>query len=172
MSSSIPQAVTPLKKALGEPYLQLQLTQHIPAVLPMEFAQEALVVGADTLTPIPNMPACVLGLLNRRSRVFWVVDLSQVLGLPAHTTNVQFYNIVLTKVGKRSLGLVVPDVRGVERFASAAIRSPIGAVPPAMVPFLRGCICLPAQKDILLVLDPEAIINGAISPSSLGTSSL
>jgi positive phototaxis protein PixI len=168
MSSVIPQAVTPLKKALGAPYLQLELTQRIPAVLPMEHAQEALVVAVDTLTPIPNMPAGVLGLLNRRSRIFWVVDLSQVLGLAAHSTNVQSYNIVLTQVGKRSLGLVVPEVKGVQRFSSEAVRSPIGAVSPAMVPFLRGCICLPERKDILLVLDPEAIINGALSSASPG----
>lgn len=168
MSSSIPQITMPLKKALGEPYLQLQLTQNIPAVLPMEHAQEALVVDTDTLTPIPNMPACVLGLLNRRSRVFWVVDLSQVLGLAAHNTNVQSYNIVLAQVGKRSLGLVVPEVRGVQRFQSAIVRSPIGAVSPAMVPFLRGCICLPERKNILLVLDSEAIVGGALSSASLG----
>lgn len=155
---------TSLKEALGEPYLQLQLTQNVLATLPMEHAQEALVVAADTLTPIPNMPAAVLGLLNRRSRVFWVVDLSQVLGLSAYRTNVQQYNIILVRVGNRPLGLVVPEVEGVRRFSSAAVRSPVGAVAPAMVPFLRGCI--PQQQDILLVLDPEAIIKAAVSTPS------
>jgi positive phototaxis protein PixI len=153
-----------LKEALGEPYLQLQLTQNVLAVLPMEHAQEALVVAADTLTPIPNMPASVLGLLNRRSRVFWVVDLSQVLGLSACRTNVQQYNIILVRVGNRPLGLVVPEVEGVRRFSAAEVRSPVGAVSPAMVPFLRGCI--PQQQDILLVLDPEAIIKAAVSTPS------
>ncbi len=162
-----PQA-SPLKEALGEPYLQLQLTQQIPALLPMEHAQEALVIPADTLTPIPNMPASVLGLLNRRSRVFWVIDLSQVLGLSAHNTNVQQYNIVLIRIGQRPLGLVVPAVLGVQRFTAAMVRSPIGAVSPAMVPFLRGCV--PQQQDILLVLDPEAVINSALSSSNLSVS--
>ena len=159
-----PQTIS-LKEALGEPYLQLQLTQKVLAVLPMEHAQEALVVAADTLTPIPNMPAAVLGLLNRRSKVFWVVDLSQILGLPAFRTNVQQYNIILVRVGKRPLGLVVPKVEGVKRFSAAIVRSPIGAISPAMVPFLRGCI--PQEQDILFVLDPEAIIKAALSTSSV-----
>lgn len=160
--------VMPLKEALGEPYLHLQLTQQVPAILPMEYAQEALVIPADTLTPIPNMPARVLGLLNRRSRVFWVVDLSQVLGLTAHSTNVQQYNVVLVRMEQRPLGLVVPAVQGVQRFVAAEVRSPIGAVSPAMVPFLRGCI--PQQQDVLLVLDPEAIIRQAVSTPGVALS--
>jgi len=40
------------------------------------YLQEVLVVRL-VITQIPNMPGCVLGLLNQRNRVLWVIDYTE-----------------------------------------------------------------------------------------------
>ena len=106
------------------------------------------------------MPNCVLGLLNQSSRVFWVVDLAQMLDLKPLETDVQQYNIVIVRVGTIPLGLVVRDVKGVIRIIEDSIQSPIGTVAPGLVPYLRGCLL--QQKGVLLILDTPAIVNSSI----------
>jgi len=46
----------------------------------MKQVQKVLVLLPKRLAPMPNMPACILGLTNRRSRVLWVADLANLLG--------------------------------------------------------------------------------------------
>ncbi|KAI9131081.1 chemotaxis protein CheW [Acaryochloris sp. CCMEE 5410] len=151
---------SPLQEGLGDPYLKLRLSDSVPVALPMEAAREVIVVPVEQISPIPNMPTCVLGLLNQRSRVFWVVDLSIMLGYSGLMTNARQYNVAILQVGQVPLGLAVPIIQGVTRFPSDTIQSPIGTVAPNIAPYLRGC--LPEEKEILLVLDPDAIVNSSV----------
>jgi positive phototaxis protein PixI len=147
-------------RAIGDPYLKLQLTPQRAVVLPMEQAQEAIAVPANRVTPMPNMPACVLGLLNQKSRVIWVIDLAQLLGLQTQVLTLQQYNIAIIRIGKKPLGLVVPEINGIVRFANETLISPIGEVSPELTPYLRGCFS--QGQEMLWALDPEAIINSPI----------
>lgn len=148
------------KKAIGDPFLKVQLTAQQLAVLPMAQAQEAIAIPASRVTPMPNMPACVLGLLNHKSRVIWVVSLPQMLGLESQNLNVQQYNIAIIRSGKTSLGLVVPAIQGVVRHSIDTIQSPVGEVLPELTPFLRGCLM--QDRETLWVFDPEAIIHSPL----------
>lgn len=147
-------------RTLGDTYLKFQLEQQTPAILSMEHAQEVLIVPAGRITPMPNMPECVLGLLNRRNRVLWVIDLAQMLQLQPLDTNVQQYHIVIIRVGQVPLGLVVQEVKGVTRFTLDCIQSPMGLVTSGLTPYVHGCIL--QQKEIILVLDAEAIVHSPI----------
>jgi len=151
---------SPLQEGLGDPYLRLRLSDNVPVALPMAAAREVLVMSMEQITPIPNMPACVLGLLNQRSRVIWVVDLSIMLGYVGFTANTRQFNIVIFQVDQVPLGLAVPIVQGIARFPLETIQSPIGTVASNIAPYLRGC--LPDEREVLLVLDPDAIINASI----------
>lgn len=151
---------SPLQEGLGDPYLRLRLSESVPIMIPMEAAREVLVVPVEQITPIPNMPNCILGLLNQRSRVFWVVDLSIMLGYAGLTANVRQFNIVILQAEQIPLGLAVPAVQGVTRFPADIIQSPLGTVAPNIAPYLRGC--LPEEQEILLVLDPDAIVNASV----------
>lgn len=146
-----------LQEGVGDPYLKLQLGTDISTAIPMVAIREVLVVNAEQISPIPNMPSCVVGLLNQRSRVFWVADLSTILGLEPLNIATRQYNIVIIESGAIPLGLAVPTVKGVMRFPAELIQSPIGSVSPSIAPYLRGC--LPQEQDILLVLDPDAILD-------------
>ena len=148
------------QKAIGDAYLEFKLEQHTTAVLSMEYAQEVVVVPFGRITPIPRMSSYIRGLLNRRNKLLWVIDLAQMLGLQPVDANVQQYNIAIIRVGQIPLGLMVREVKGVTRFPRDSIQSPLGTVVANMTPYLQGCIL--QQMQILLVLDPEAIVN---SPS-------
>lgn len=143
-----------------KPYLQLQLGQNIPAVLSMENTQEVFTVASKKITPMPNMPEFFVGLLNQRSRIFWVVNFPQMLGLPSVDINLQQYSLALIRANKVPLGLVVPAIKGVVRLVIEEIQSPIGNVAPGLVPYLQGCLL--QDNKILLVLDPEAIVAAPI----------
>ena len=150
----------PLKaKNQGDTYLKFQLAKQTPAVLSMTQAQEVILLAPSRLTPMPNMPAYVMGLLNRRYRVLWVIDLARMLRLPGVETNIQQYNIVIIRNQSATLGLIVTTVEGVIRLTSECIQSPLEQVSSSIVPYLRGCIL--QEQEILLLLDAEVIMRNA-----------
>src|SRR5918997_3961328 len=114
------------KKNLGDTYLKFQFGQQTPAVLSMSRAQEVVVLPVERLTPMPNMPPYVMGLLNRRSRVLWLVDLARMLNLPGVETNVQHYNVVIISNESMSLGVIVQSVEGIVRLMPESLHSPLG----------------------------------------------
>jgi positive phototaxis protein PixI len=148
------------QKKTGDPYLKVLLQAGQAAVLPMGQAQEAIAIPASRVTPMPNMPACVLGLLNHKSRVIWVVSLPQMLGLEFQSLNVQQYNLAIIRSGKTLLALVVPEIQGVVRFDIDMVQSIEGEVLPEQVPYLRGCLI--QAQETLWVLDADSIIQAPI----------
>jgi positive phototaxis protein PixI len=144
----------------GESYLKFQLDPQTSAVFSMNHTQEVVAVPVQSIAAMPNMPGCILGLMNRRSRVLWVIDLAHMLGLQPLDTNARQYNVVIIRVGSVVLGLVVQSVKGAVRLMPEQIRSPLGQVSTGLIPYLRGCIL--QQGEILLVLDAEAIVQSSI----------
>jgi len=148
------------QKAVGDAYLKFRLGQQTPAVFSMKHVQEALILPVHRLTPMPNMPACMLGLMNRRSRVMWVVDLAQLLGLPVLDTSARQYSLVMIRVGSIPLGLGVQKIEGISWLTAESIQPPPGQAPSGLLPYLRGCVL--QQKEILLVLNAEAVVQSSI----------
>jgi twitching motility protein PilI len=142
-------------------YLRLQLDAQTQAVIPMKQMQEVVVVPIERITSIPNMPDCVFGLLNQRSRVFWVIELPRLLELSPLDPQLTEYNIAIVRADNIPMGLVVQQILGVMRFSEELIQSPIGAVAPGVSPYLRGCL-LQRGEGILLVLDAIAIVNAPV----------
>ena len=123
---------------LQDTYLRFQLEQHTPAILAVEYVQEVLIVPIGRLTPMPNMPKHMLGLLNRRNRVLWVIDLAQMLNLQAFDADTRQYNIAIIRVGQVPLGLVVHAVKDVARFTHDSVQSVQRLVTSALAPYLLG----------------------------------
>jgi twitching motility protein PilI len=119
----------------------------------MKHTQEAILVPIESVTSMPNMPPCILGLMNWRSRIIWVVDLPRMLNLESLDYRVRQYSAIVIRVESLLLGLVVQEIKGTIRFVADEIHSPI-------VPYLCGCVV--QQKEILLVLDSQAIVQSSI----------
>jgi positive phototaxis protein PixI len=161
---------------IGDLYLRFQLTPEIPALLPMTRVQEALLVPAAAISPLPNLPAFMIGMMNARDRVFCVVDLAQLLGLPSMTMNPRDYQVVIIQLpgtepesidsfigsSKPSLGLAVRQIKGVARFEKENLISSPHHAPKCLEPYVLGCFS--EANEQILVLDPVSIV---IAPSKI-----
>ncbi|QMS90915.1 purine-binding chemotaxis protein CheW [Nostoc edaphicum CCNP1411] len=159
-STNITLASKPTQNNLADGYLKFQLNQQTTAVLSMKHTQEAILVPVESITSMPNMPPCILGLMNWRSRIIWVVDLPKMLNLESLDYRLRQYNVIVIQVESLVLGLVVQEIKGTTKFIVDEIHSPIGQVTSSLVPYLCGCVV--QQEEILLVLDAQAIVQSSI----------
>ncbi|NWF58463.1 MAG: purine-binding chemotaxis protein CheW [Fischerella sp.] len=159
-NSKLTLASKPTHNNLEDGYLRFQLNKQAPAVLSMRYTQEAIVVPVESVTSMPNMPVCILGLMNWRSHIVWVVDLPRMLNLESLDNRFRQFSIIIIRVESVLLGLVVQEIKGTTKFMPDEIRSPVGQVASSLVPYLRGCVV--QQKEILLVLDAQAIVQSSI----------
>ncbi|MEO1069035.1 MAG: chemotaxis protein CheW [Cyanobacteria bacterium J06638_6] len=146
------QALSPLTHS----YLRFSLGAQA-ALLPTRQVQEAVATPAARITPMPNMPAAMLGLINRRSRVLWVVDLALLLGVPTAYPNSQQYNLVLMQIGAVVLGLRVSQIDGILSLPPQHLQPVTTHMPSGLVPFLRGCVL--QDGEIILCLDGESLLR-------------
>ncbi|MEZ6116003.1 MAG: chemotaxis protein CheW [Pirellulaceae bacterium] len=81
-----------------------------------EFGVEILRVqeikGFTRVTPIPNMPACIKGVMNLRGTVVPIVNLRSKFNMPEAEYN-QFSVIIVVNVEQKVMGLVVDAVSDV-----------------------------------------------------------
>ena len=149
-----------LQPKLGDAYLKLQLDLTTVSALLLDHIQEVLVIPVEQITFMPNMPDCVLGLINRRNKVLWLVDFPQMMGLESLERDVRQYHIAIARLENVLLGLAVKQVRGVIRLTAAEIESPQDDDAPNLKPYLKGRFL--EQGESLMVLDAKAIINAPI----------
>jgi positive phototaxis protein PixI len=169
----LPELFQPVQ-VIGDPYLRFQLTPEIPVLLSMERVQEALVVPANSISPLPNLPAFSIGLMNARDRVFLVVDLAQILGLPPLPINPRNYQVIViqssemgtdSSESRKYIGLAVQRVRGVARFETGQLQSLTHGFPSCLAPYLLGSFGPETEQDAeqeaeqILVLDADSIVN-------------
>ncbi|MEO0768490.1 MAG: chemotaxis protein CheW [Cyanobacteria bacterium J06649_4] len=149
----------PDRQIIGEAYLKFQLAPRVPAVFAARAVEEATVLPTGQVTAIPNMPPCMLGLVNRRNRVLWIANLVRLLGMPVPDRPRQQYSIVIVKSGS-SLGLMVDAIDGIVHLPAQSLQPPPAQVNPILVPYLRGCAV--QDEQILLVLDAEAVLQSSV----------
>lgn len=86
--------------------------------------------GFSRITPIPNTPSYIRGVMNLRGTVVPIVDLRIKFGMPQAECN-QFTVIIVVTVGTKVVGLVVDAVSDVLNIVKSEIES---------APELGGCI--------------------------------
>jgi positive phototaxis protein PixI len=111
--STLIQSPTKPPRLAGNAYLRFQVSPDQVVLLPMTQVQEVLALPVMRLTSMPNMPACVSGLMNRRSRVLWVIDLAQLLGITDTILNRHEHNLIIIHTGAIVLALCVQQIKGI-----------------------------------------------------------
>ena len=146
----------------GDAYIRFQLTSDITALLSMEQIQESLVVETEKITPLPNMPRSVIGIMSSRDRVFCVFDLAQLLALPSSLISPRQYQVIVVEVAEilysqQSIycGLAVAHLQGITRVTPEQLQSPPPDLAPSLASFILGC--LGGEKPQELLLDLKAI---------------
>jgi positive phototaxis protein PixI len=158
--SDILQLSAPEKKKLGTPHLKVWLDQEMPAAIAMNDAHAAMAIEPSRISPMPNMPSHVVGMLAHRSRVIWTIDLAKMLNLTPVNLRQPKLNVILLEVDRQMLACLVPRVDSVMRFMPEEVISPLGNFSAELVPYLQGW--LPYSRDILLVLSARALVTAPL----------
>lgn len=158
-ASNLKLSVTQPQKTLGDGYLQFQLNKGTTAVFSIEFTQEVVVLPIEAITSIPNTSELMLGLMNWRNRLIWVVDLPRMFGLESHLSRIRQCNIITIDHEAETIGLMVPEIKGTVRLNSATIQSAHNQVAPHILPYLKGCIW--HEDELNLVLNIQAILKSS-----------
>lgn len=121
-----------------------------------EYAIEILRVqeikGLSRITPLPNTPPYLKGVMNLRGTVVPIVDLRAKFGLP-ETTYGRFTVIIIVTIGKKIMGLVVDAVNDVLNIAPNEVEAAPDLGPGLDTSFMAGMAKTGERLITLLNID-------------------
>lgn len=117
--------------------------------------------GYTDITPLPNVPAYVKGMLNLRGTVLPVLDLRSRFGIP-EVPYTKFTVIVIANVGTRVVGLIVDSVSDVLTVAREEIEPAPDFGTPANANLVSGMIKNNDRLAVLLDLDRILSLDASV----------
>jgi purine-binding chemotaxis protein CheW len=132
--------------------------------LPLEQVVEVFRIVA--VTPLPEVPPWVRGVMDVRGRVIPVIDLRVKLGMPDRTPDLST-PIVVVETGGVPAGLVTDEVVEVLALPDAALERSHHAAGSVRV---VTSVARPGGR-LVIVLDTEALCEGAHDLAGLGSHS-
>lgn len=115
----------------------------------------------EGLTRIPYVPDFVLGVINVRGTVLWVVDIRQFLNVPKQKDST-FTCVILLTSGDKTCGLLVDGAPVVRKIPPSHIQPPLSTLEAGKLDFIKGEY---QQKDgednvyVCILLDAEKILT-------------
>jgi purine-binding chemotaxis protein CheW len=137
-----------------------ELFNEIFAV-PIVDVREIILMTA--ITPVPQAPGFVDGVINLRGQIIPIVDLRRRFGLASISTNDDSRIIVVELSSSLIVGLIVDAVREVERIPAAAINPPPALVAGSIgAEYIKG---ISNHEDKMIIhIDMRKVFN----PDELG----
>jgi purine-binding chemotaxis protein CheW len=108
--------------------------------------------GYSAVTPIPNTPAYIRGVINLRGTVVPVVDLRAKFSMEATEYN-KFTVIIVVTVGEKVIGLVVDAVSDVLDIPAAEMRKAPDLGVRVDTRFISGMATIGERMTVLLDID-------------------
>jgi positive phototaxis protein PixI len=140
-------------------YLRVQLTPKNLVGFALDQTSEAIMIPSSRLAAMPNLPECVLGLVNHRNRILWTVDLAALLGFAPLDAFCPRYSAVVVRDAHQSLAFVVRELKGIWRTDAEVLPPP--KTFPHLLPVLAGVLY--QSPETLLLLDPVALLHASDS---------
>lgn len=151
---SEPPAIEPVEK-----FLRFWVSRDQSLLIAVQDITGVRTIAVSEILPVPHMNPCVLGIYNWRGEALWLVDLSQQMGFRPLPEQIQRFNSLMTIVvqqGKKSLGLVVPEVCEIEEHNPEELLLPSADLfPQALLPFIQGYFV----HDRSIVLDVSSVLK-------------
>ena len=123
--------------------------------------------GYAPVTPIPNVPPHVRGVMNLRGTVLPVIDLRMKFHLPAVEYN-KFTVIVIATVGQKAVGLLVDAVSDVLTVAAESLREAPDFGTAVDTRFINGVF--ESREHLAVALNLEELLSehelAAAAPSA------
>lgn len=108
------------------------------------------------ITPVPNSPSFVEGVINLRGQILPVVDLRKRFGLPPEATTTKNRILVVEAGPGLTLGLIVDAARQVERIPAEAMLPPPALLENSIgASYIRGISS--TEHGMLVHLDLQRI---------------
>jgi purine-binding chemotaxis protein CheW len=105
------------------------------------------------LTPIPCTPACVLGVMNARGKILWVIDIKKFFDLPEKGLT-DSKKVIVVQTEGMELGILADEALGVRSIT-------LGDLQPSLPTFtgVRAKCLRAVTKDSVAVLDVEGLLS-------------
>ncbi len=113
--------------------------------------------GALSITPIPNTPPHIKGVMNLRGTIIPVIDLRQKFSLEAGQANA-FTVIIVVKVGAKVMGLIVDGVSDVLNIPTSDIQATPDFGAQVDARFISGMA--KAGEKLVVLLDIDKVLGG------------
>lgn len=115
----------------------------------------------ESITPVPNSPDYVEGIVFTRGKVIPVINLRKRFGFPDKEIDIKTRLIVLSS-NDREIGLIVDSARDFEVFSEEAIQPVPEVLKTLSDKFLMGYVSL--QNKSILILNTEEILKLSEEP--------
>jgi purine-binding chemotaxis protein CheW len=131
----------------------------------LELARVREVCAVKELTPVPCVPAFVLGIINLRGEIHTVIDLKKFFELPEAGIT-ELNKIILLESGGTQLGILADAIRGVRRLPLAELQPALPTLTDIRADYLRGVtserlVLLEAAK---ILSDPRLLVEDRDEP--------
>ena len=137
----------------GNQYLTFTLGQEEYGV---EILKVQEIKGYSAITPIPNTPPYIKGVMNLRGTIIPVVDLRAKFGLAATEYN-QFTVIIVMRVGAKVMGVIVDAVSDVLNIPTTDIQAAPDFGAQVETRFIGGMA--KAGEKLVVLLEIEKVIG-------------
>ncbi|NEP55161.1 MAG: hypothetical protein F6K65_42815 [Moorea sp. SIO3C2] len=102
LQTLLPQLFTPSKVG-GDLFLRVQLTTDMTVGLSLDLVEEVQTIPVSRITPIPNMHEEILGLIQSKGYMFWLLDLPRLLGFSSLQDRRRQYEMIMINLQSSSL---------------------------------------------------------------------
>ncbi len=90
-------------------FFQVRLRQETSLLIPLANTVEVVILDRQKICPIPGVAPNLLGVVNQRGQLLWILDLSELLGMAQTSTRLPLLEklsvLVLTAEPLKHLGL-------------------------------------------------------------------
>jgi purine-binding chemotaxis protein CheW len=136
----------------------------------VDIAHIHTVITPNPITPVPQTPDYVEGVMNLRGRILPVIDLRKRFKVPSEKDG-DSYRIVIVEVDGLSAGLIVDTVSEVLRLKSSEIQAPSELLDTEEIEVITGIGRVPLQgkgECFILLLDVlKTLTHAAFDVSAL-----
>lgn len=149
-------------------YFHVQLRQGMEVVLPLDSAVEVITINQKEICPIPGVSPALLGVVNQRGKLLWVLQLSDFLGLAKSPKQRLQDNLILLVVTTESanssaigrecqLAFVVSALKGIVTLNPIKIKPVSAKLAPNLGSFLSGVTEI--EQSVVGVLNVNTVLS-------------
>jgi len=149
-----------------EPFILFELAGATYGLRSRDIQQLEMV---GEITPVPNAPHFVDGVVSVRGQVIPAVNLRSRFGFPRAPVDIRS-RLLVVRTGGRTVGLVVDAAREFTPVDTAAIQPPPEGISGLNGRYLEGLVHL--GERLVLVLDVAHLLDSDPAPAAAPTSSV